>query len=184
MNPRLSDAVSRAKKIGFPKSSIDSAIARGQGVSPSGLALENVTIEAMIPPQVAFIIECQTDSKLRTLSDMRLAVKNSGGAVTPTNHYFERKGKIVFEKPDNFNESDVFDRAVEAGALDVETEEDGTVLVYTEASQTIAIASALASSMGFNVRSSDIIWDPKEDTMVDASSHEAIEDLMSKSTSL
>jgi transcriptional/translational regulatory protein YebC/TACO1 len=53
INPRLATVITTAKKMGFPKASIESAIARGQGVSPNRAPLENVTIEAMIPPSVA-----------------------------------------------------------------------------------------------------------------------------------
>ena len=70
-NPRLAGLVVHAKKAGFPKSSIESAIARGQGVSPSGAMLETMTIEAMIPPSIAAVIECQTDSKARARPSSR-----------------------------------------------------------------------------------------------------------------
>lgn len=170
MNSRLADVITKAKKIGFPKASIENAISRGQGLSASGVALENVTIEAMVPPSVAVIIECQTDSKPRTLADMRLAIKEAGGNVTPTNHLFERKGRVVFENSLNIGETDIFDRAIEAGAIDVEVEEEGDVVVTTKPSQTTAVASALAQSSGFKIKSSDIIWDPKEDMMVDVPS--------------
>src|SRR5436190_22490915 len=83
---------------GFPKSSIEAAIARGQGISFTGAALESVILEAILPPSVAFVIDCQTDSKLRLLQDLRLIIKNYGGTVTPTSYLFEKKGIIVFEK--------------------------------------------------------------------------------------
>ena len=169
-NTRLSDVISKAKKIGFPKASIENAISRGQGLSPSGAPLENVTVEAMVPPSVAVIIECQTDSKLRTLSDMRLAIKESGGTVTPTNHLFERKGNVIFENPLNTKEADIFDRAIEAGAIDVEISEGGNIILTTESSKTTVVASAFAQASNFRLVSSDVIWEPKEDMMVDASS--------------
>ena len=183
MNPRLADVVTRAKKIGFPKASIESAIARGQGVSPNGAALESLTVEAMIPPSVSVIIECQTDSKLRTLADVRLAVKDAGGTVTPTSHMFERKGRIVLENPENTAETEVFDRAIEAGAIDVETVEDGGIIVSTESSETTAIADALRHTTNLKVRNLDIIWDPKEDMMVDISLREGIDAFLGMSTS-
>ncbi|KAK3169596.1 hypothetical protein OEA41_008980 [Lepraria neglecta] len=183
MNPRLATAVTAAKKIGFPKASIENAIARGQGVSPNGAALENLTIEAMVPPSVAVIIECQTDSKLRTLADLRLAVKEAGGSVTPTNHLFERKGRIVFEKSEETDEVDIMDQAIEAGAIDVDiTSEDGTeeVVLLTESTQTTAVAGAMTQSSGLRLKSSEIIWDPKEDMMVDVNSPEALGDFLER----
>lgn len=183
MNPRLATVVTAAKKIGFPKASIENAIARGQGVSPNGAALENLTIEAMVPPSVAVIIECQTDSKLRTLADLRLAVKEAGGSVTPTNHLFERKGRIVFEKSEETDEVEIMDQAIEAGAIDIDiTSEDGTeeVVLLTESTQTTAVAGAMTQSSGLRLKSSEIIWDPKEDMMVDVNSTEALGNFLGK----
>lgn len=177
-NPRLADTVTRAKKIGFPKASIESAIARGQGVSPSGVALESLSIEAMIPPSVSVIVECQTDSKLRTLTDLRLAVKESKGTVTTTNHMFERKGRIVFENIRDVDEAEIFDRTIEAGAVDVEIEDEGNVVILTDPSKTTAVASALAQTLGFKVKDSEIIWDPKKDMMVDVDSPEILENFL------
>lgn len=87
-NPQLAAIVATAKKQGVPKATIENAIARGQGISPKGTALESLTIEAIIPPSVATIIECQTESKLKTLADIRLLIKYFGGSVTPTTHLF------------------------------------------------------------------------------------------------
>lgn len=177
-NPRLAAVVAAAKKQGFPKTSIENAIARGRGVSLSGAPLESLTIEAMLPPSVAVIVECQTDSKLRTLADMRLAVKEAGGSMTPTNHMFERKGKIIFGAAKGIGEEDIFDQAIEAGAIDVNTEDEGKIVVYAESSQTTAVAEALSKSSGLLVESSDIIWDPKEDMMVDGAVSEALQSFL------
>ncbi len=180
MNSRLAAVITSAKKIGFPKASIDNAIARGQGVSANGAALESVTIEAIMPPSVALIIECQTDSKPRTLNDMRLAIKEAGGTMTPTTHLFDRKGKIIFENPDGMGEDDIFDRAIEAGAVDIELENDGSVVIFTESTETTAVAKALSESSSLRVTHSDIIWDPKEDMMVDVSTPDALNSFLGR----
>ena len=129
----------------------------------------------MVPPSVAVIIECQTDSKLRTLADLRLAVKESGGSVTPINHLFEKKGKIVFEKSVDVGEVDIIDQAIEAGAIDVDIISDGgakEVILLTESTQTTAVANTMAQSSGLRLKSSEIIWDPKQDMMVDGTTSE------------
>ena len=179
-NPRLATIITAAKKQGFPKASIESAIARGQGRSPTGTALESLTIEAMVPPSVAIIVECQTDSKARTLNDVKLAIKESGGTMTPTSHMFDRKGKIVFVGSQGIGEEDIFDQAIEAGALDVQMEEDSKVVVYAESSHTTAVADALATSSGLKVESLDIIWDPKEDMMVDVAASEMLDSFLGR----
>ena len=177
-NPQLANIITTAKKQALPKASIESAIARGQGRSLTGAALESLTIEAMVPPSVAVIVECQTDSKARTLTELKTAIRSSGGTITPTTHMFDRKGKIVFEASRDIEEGEIFDQAVEAGAIDVQTEEDGKLVVYTEPSHTTAVADKMATSSGLNVRSLDIIWDPKEDMMVDWASSEMLDNFI------
>ena len=177
-NPRLANVITAAKKQGLPKASIENAIARGQGRSPTGTALESLTIEAMFPPSVAVIVECQTDSKARTLNDLKLVIKESGGTMTPTSHMFDRKGKVVLEGSKDVGEEEIFDQAVEAGAIDVQMEDDGKVVVYAESSQTTAVAETLAKSSGLKVESLDIVWDPKEDMMVDVASSETLDSFL------
>ena len=177
-NPQLANIITAAKKQAMPKVSIESAIARGQGRSLTGAALESFTIEAMVPPSVAVIVECQTDSKARTLNELKIAIRQSGGTITPTTHMFDRKGKIVFEASRGSEEEEIFDQAVEAGAIDVQTEEDGKMVVYTEPSHTAAVADKVATSSGLNVQSLDIVWDPKEDMMVDVASPEMLDRLI------
>jgi len=174
-NPQLAAVVATAKKQGVPKATIENAIARGQGISPKGAALENLTIEAMIPPSVAIIIECQTDSKLKTLSDIRLLIKDSDGSVTPTTHFFQRRGRLVFEKAKGLSETEIFDQAIEAHATDVQVEEDGNVVVYTEPNQTAATAQTLSNNLGLKVQSSGLVWDPKEETKVEMETTEALD---------
>ena len=181
MNPRLATVISAAKKIGTPKATIEKAIAIGQGISPSGTTLENVMVEVMIPPSVALIIECQTDSKKRTLENLRYIIHKAGGSVTPTSHLFERKGRIVFEKSNEIGEVEAIDLAIEAGALDVDVSlEDGSeeLIVLTEPSGLTEVVNALAHSSGLELKSSDIIWDPKEDLIVNVESSEGLNDLL------
>ena len=183
MNPRLATVVAAAKKIGTPKATIEKSIAIGQGISLSGATLENVMVEAMIPPSVALIIECQTDSKKRTFENLRYIIHKAGGSVTPTNHLFERKGRIVFEKSNEIGEVEAIDLAIEAGALDVNVSlEDGNeeLIVLTEPTGLTEIANALAQSSGLEFKSSDIIWDPKEDLIFNVRSSEGLDDLVGK----
>ena len=181
MNPRLATVIATAKKIGTPKATIEKSIAIGQGISLSGATLENVMFEAMIPPSVALIIECQTDSKKRTLENLRYIIHKAGGSVTPTSHLFERKGRIVFEKSNEIGEVEAIDLAIEAGALDVNVSlEDGNeeLIVLTEPTGLTEIVNALAQSSGLDLKSSDIIWDPKEDLIVNVESSEGLNDLV------
>lgn len=161
----------------MPKALIEASIARGQGVSASGQALEAVTIEAMLPGSVATVIECLDENKARVLQDVRHAIKNNGGTVTPTTYLFEKKGRIVFERKDGLNSDDYLDPAIEAGATDVDTDEDGRLIVYTESTETKAVCESLSRSTGLTVERSEIIWDPNTDTLVKLENEEDIQNL-------
>ncbi|KAF2491331.1 YebC-like protein [Lophium mytilinum] len=178
-NPRLVVAISNAKKNGVPKSVIESAIARGQGVSASGAALESVVVEAILQSSVAAVIDCQTESKLRTLMDVRRIIKDHGGNVTPTNYLFEKKGRIVFQEKENVGVEEVLSPALDCGALDVLENEDGKVVVFTETNDTKGTAHALAAELGIEIESSDIIWDPNAETKVELESVDAAKNLRS-----
>ena len=183
MNPRLATVISAAKKMGTPKATIEKSIAIGQGISLSGATLENVMVEAMIPPSVALIIECQTDSKKRTLENLRYVIHKAAGSVAPTSHLFKRKGRIVFEKSEEVGQVEAIDLAIEAGALDVDvSSEDGNeeLIVLTEPTELTEVANALAQSSGLNLKSSDIIWDPREDLTVNVEFSEELNGLVGK----
>ncbi|KAE8148474.1 YebC-like protein [Aspergillus avenaceus] len=179
-NPRLTLALSNAKRAGIPKNIIEAAIARGQGISVTGQALEPVTIEAMLPHSVAAVIECQTDQKARVLQDLRYAIKDAGGTVTPTTYLFEKKGRIIFEKQEGVNPDDYLDQAIEAGATDITSDAEGRLVVFTEPTETKKVGEALSNSTRLSIEELEIIWDPNEDTLVELNDEQAgeIEDIL------
>lgn len=166
MNPRLALAISTAKKSAVPKSSIEAALARGQGLSASGAALESLVLEAVLPPSVATIIECQTDNKLRALADLRLLVKEAGGTVSTVGYMFEKKGRIILRQKEGTGVDEVLEPALDAGVVDVEEDAEGRVVLYTEPAQTKTIAEQLAKELGMDIEESEIIYGANEDTRV------------------
>lgn len=176
-NPRLTLALSNAKRAGIPNAVIEAAIARGQGISVTGEALESVTIEAMLPNSVAAVIECQTDQKARLLQDVRHVIKDCGGTVTPTTYLFQKKGRVLFEKKEGLNPDDYLDQAIEAGATDITTDEEGRLLVFTEPNETKSVGESLAKTSGLTIQELEIIWDPNPDTLVEVKDEEHIKDL-------
>ncbi|KAG2418818.1 hypothetical protein HFD88_001919 [Aspergillus terreus] len=176
-NPRLTLALSNAKRAGIPNAVIEAAIARGQGISVTGEALESVTIEAMLPNSVAAVIECQTDQKARLLQDVRHVIKDCGGTVTPTTYLFQKKGRVLFEKKEGLNPDDYLDQAIEAGATDIATDEEGRLLVFTEPNETKSVGESLAKTSGLTIQEREIIWDPNPDTLVEVKDEEHIKDL-------
>ena len=178
-NPRLGLIIANAKKAGFPKASIEAAVARGQGSSASGKPLENVTVEAIIPPSVGVIVECQTESKLRLLQALKLLIKNYGGSLTPTNYLFERKGRIAIHKEPSVNANDVFDVAIDLAALDITEASDDYIVVMTTPNDTQHTAKRLSEKLSAKIRHADIIWDPIEDTKVILQDMSSVENLTS-----
>jgi YebC/PmpR family DNA-binding regulatory protein len=176
-NPRLALAISIAKKAGIPKANIEAALARGKGISLTGAALESVTLEAILPPSVATVIDCLTDNKLRALADLRLLVKDCGGNVTPIGYLFERKGKVVFRKKEGLGVDEILDPALDAGALDVEEDDEGRIILYTEPMQTKSTAETLAKDLELEIEQTEIIYDPNEDTKVGLDDEEAVKSL-------
>lgn len=167
-NPRLAAAVARGKKEGFPKASIEAAIARGQGISASGAKLESVIVEAIVPPSIALVIDSQTDSKLRTLNDIRTIISKHSGQVTSTGYLFDKKGEIVFKAKKGVGMDEILDAAAEAGALDIEEGFDGQLVVYSEPNITKAVADKLVKDFGLEIESSEIIWDPNTEAALDS----------------
>lgn len=165
MNPRLALAISTAKKSAVPKASIEAALARGQGLSPSGAALEAVTIEAILPGSIAAVIECQTDNKLRLLADLRLLIKEAGGTVSPIGYMFEKRGRIILQHKEGVGMEEVLEPALEVGVEDILEDDQGRVTLYTEPAET-KIAAEKLKGFDLEVEESEIVWDPKEDTKV------------------
>ncbi|OAQ96013.1 hypothetical protein LLEC1_04352 [Akanthomyces lecanii] len=167
-NPALANAIAAANKASIPKALIEGAIASGQGKSASGTKLEPMTLEFLIPPEIALIVDIETDNKQRTLQDLKLAVKKAGGISGSTAFHFARRGRAVLKPTDGGAAlSDLLDEAIEHdGAQDVEENAEGGYVLWTEPSALVAISKAFASKFGLELLAADIVWAPNEDTMV------------------
>jgi transcriptional/translational regulatory protein YebC/TACO1 len=148
-----------------PKDRIEAAIARGQGRSSEGAALESVTFEAMMPPSIALIVDVETEKRLRALQDLNHMVRKAKGSVTSSKFFFSRLGRVVFEKGESGLDVDqIMDDAIEAGAEDLENDEDGNIVVWTQPTATTQVCKAVGDKFGLKILSSDIIWTANEDT--------------------
>jgi YebC/PmpR family DNA-binding regulatory protein len=121
MNPRLRAAVNAAKAASMPKDNIQRAIdkaSRGEGEN-----YEEVRYEAFGPGGTSLIIEALTDNRNRTATNVRTAVTKNGGNMATVSHGFDRLGLITYPASAGDAEK-VFEAALEAGAEDVESDED------------------------------------------------------------
>lgn len=166
MNTALANAIALAKKASMPKDVIDNAIARGQGRSSTGAALQPMKFEVMMPSSTstAFILDVETDNKLRALQDVGGVIRKHGGRTTATEFFFSRRGRVVFEKHETLGVDDVMEEMIDLGAEDIESDEEGNVVVWTTPAQTMQIAKGATERSGLSVLSSDILWSPNEDT--------------------
>jgi YebC/PmpR family DNA-binding regulatory protein len=185
-NPRLRTAIEKAKAAKYPKDSIENAIKRGQGISSTGKPLENLTIEAVLPAGVAAIVECQTESKLRTLTEVRAVITKGGGQPSPTQYMFDRRGKIVFKLGDVTTDS-LMETALDLdGFIDIlspeegEETEDGRNSVITEPSATKAVADAIVNKLGLEIQSLDIEWQPSDTIELKTEDYDQIHDIIDK----
>lgn len=125
MNPRLRLATQNAKAANMPADTIKRAIQKGTG-EIEGVTYEETTFEGYAPNGVAVILECVTDNRKRTVSEVRAAFGKSGGNLGETNSVawnFDRKG-VITVKSDGKSEEDMLDIVLESGAEDLEYGED------------------------------------------------------------
>jgi YebC/PmpR family DNA-binding regulatory protein len=129
-NFKLRLAVDKAKGNNMPKDNIQRAIDRGTGAGEGG-ALEQIVYEGYGGHGVALIVECVTDNRNRTVSDLRRALTKAGGHLGESNSVawqFQRKAYFAFPLAGR-NQDEIFEMAVDAGADDVQFTDD-TAEIY------------------------------------------------------
>lgn len=130
-NPRLRTAVDSALSANMSRDTINRAIKRGAG-GEEGQQLEEVRYEGYGPAGVAIMVQCLTDNKNRTVSEVRHAFTKAGGNLGTDGsvaYLFSKIGQLIF--PAGTDENKVMEAALEAGAEDVSTQSDGTIEVVT-----------------------------------------------------
>ncbi|HCX63902.1 MAG TPA: YebC/PmpR family DNA-binding transcriptional regulator [Eubacteriaceae bacterium] len=131
MNSRLRDAVAKAKANNMPNDNIDRAIKKGAGELGASEYYE-VIYEGYGPGGVAVIVEALTDNKNRTAADVRHAFDKNGGNLGTTGcvgFLFNKQGQLMIEKSDQVEEEELMMTALEAGAQDMVSEEEGYEIV-------------------------------------------------------
>lgn len=131
-NPRLRAAIIAAKAENMPKDNIDRAVKKGTG-ELEGVAYEEFNYEGYGPGGVAVLVEIMTDNRNRAASDVRHIFSKNGGNLGEAGcvaWMFSKKGTIVCDK-DRLHEDELMEIALEAGAEDVE-DQDEQFLVTTE----------------------------------------------------
>ncbi|MSU91070.1 YebC/PmpR family DNA-binding transcriptional regulator [Rhodobacteraceae bacterium 2CG4] len=164
-NPRLRLAVKEAKSNSVPKDVIDRAIKKSQGGDAENY--EEIRYEGYGPEGVAVIVEAMTDNRNRTASNVRSIFSRSGGNLAETgavSFMFERKGLVVY--PAAVGDAvAVLEAAIEAGAEDVESSDDGHE-IYCDATDLNEVSTALEATLGES-ETTKLIWKPQNTTALD-----------------
>ncbi len=140
-NPRLRKAIDDAKAQSMPTDNIQRAIKKGTG-ELEGVSYEEIIYEAYGPAGVALMIESLTDNKNRTVSEVRNILSKQGGNMGESGSVgwvFEKKGVFYFEKG-KVTEDKLMEIALDAGADDIQGEEDFQVSCSPEAYETVKAA--------------------------------------------
>lgn len=130
-NPRLRAAIDKALSNNMKRDTIDTAVKRGSG-ELEGDNVEDITYEGYGPEGVAVMVECMSDNRNRTVSEVRHAFSKAGGNLGTDGsvaYLFTKRGVLSFAPGQS--EDDIMEAALEAGAEDVVTYEDGSIDVFT-----------------------------------------------------
>lgn len=165
-NPRLRAAIQAARAANMPKDNVERAIKRATKEG-GDVNYEEVRYEGYGPGGVAVMVEALTDNRNRTAAEVRTIFSKNGGSLGETNSVafqFERIGEILF--PENIGDAEaVFEAAVEAGAHDVQSDEQGH-LISCAADDFSDVRDALTERFG-DPQSAGLVWRPLNTAPVD-----------------
>ena len=174
LNSKLRQVLDEAKRFNMPKDKVERAIKRGTGEIEGG-KLEEITYEAFGPGGVAIIIECITDNKNRTLSEVKHVLQKYNGKLAESGSVkwlFEKKGIIILQISDeetspNKDRASIELIAIESGAEDINYDEEENILeIYTKTEELEKVKENLIDKK-IEVDSSRLGWIPKNQVDVE-----------------
>ncbi|MFW2374296.1 MAG: YebC/PmpR family DNA-binding transcriptional regulator [Gammaproteobacteria bacterium] len=172
-NPRLRLAVDKALSANMTKDTIDRAIKRGTGEGDDA-HYEEIRYEGYGPGGTAVMVDCMTDNRNRTVSEVRHAFSKCGGNLGTDGsvaYMFKKTGILSY--PAGTDEDTIMAAALEAGAEDVLSNEDGTLEVITSPEEFMAVKQTMKAA-GFKAEAAEIIQKPDTDTEVNLEDAEKI----------
>ncbi len=155
MNPRLRLAMEKAKGESMPKDNIDNAIKRGTG-QLEGVSYEEIRYEGYGIGGAAVMVDCLTDNRVRTVADVRHAFNKYGGNMGTegcVSFQFKHCGQMLFAP--GADEAAIMDAAIEAGADDIITNDDGSIEVLTPPNDLLNVQEALEKA-GFKPEMAEV----------------------------
>ena len=176
-NPRLRQAVKKAKALNMPNSNIDKAIKKGVG-ELDNVIIEEVSYEGYGPFGVAIIIEAITDNKNRTVADIRHALSKFGGSLGQAGSVswnFERNGIILIDK-NEISVSDIFEFSIENDCIEFFEDDDCYRLHFH--SNELYNKLDLLEKLSIKVDSSFLAYVPKDEIGLNEDDNQKVEKLL------
>lgn len=168
-NPRLRAAIDKALSNNMTRDTVNRAVSRGAGGEGDD-NMETVLYEGYGPAGTAVMVECLTDNRNRTVSGVRHAFSKSGGNLGTdgsVSYLFSKKGVISYAP--GLDEDTVMEVALEAGADDIDTAEDGAIDVYTTVNEFGSVKDAMDAA-GFQAANAEVTQVPSTKAELDADS--------------
>jgi len=167
-------AIDKARSVNMPKNNIERAIKRGTGEDKSGAVLEEVTYEAYGPGQISMLIQCITDNKNRTLTEVKTILKKNKGKFVESggvSWQFEQKGLILLADIPTDQREELEMAIIESGADDYEFLDGNKVAIYTPFNELKEITERLQKNLSNaglpgKAQESKVIFHPKEKATV------------------
>ncbi|QSX42394.1 YebC/PmpR family DNA-binding transcriptional regulator [Shewanella cyperi] len=166
-NPRLRAAIDKALSGNMTRDTVERAVKRGSG-ELDGDNLETIIYEGYGPGGTAVMVECMTDNRNRTVTGVRNAFNKSGGNLGTdgsVSYLFTKRGVISYEP--GVDEDAIMEAALEGGAEDVISNEDGSVDVYTSPAEFGTVKDALDAG-GFVAVNAEVTMVPSTQATLDA----------------
>ncbi len=172
-NPALRTIVDKAKAADMPKDTIERAVARGAG-GLDGTDVIELTYEGYGPGGVAILVHTLTDNRNRTVAEVRHAFSKGGGNLGTDGsvaYLFSKKGQLHITP--GVDEDVLMEHALEAGAEDIEPNDDGSFEVITEATDFSAVRDSLIAG-GIKPESAEVAMIPANYVSVDSEAGEKV----------
>jgi len=176
-NPRLRQAVKKAKSLNMPNSNIDKAIKKGVG-ELDNVIIEEVSYEGYGPFGVAILIEAITDNKNRTVADIRHALSKFGGSLGQAGSVswnFERNGIILVDK-NEISENEIFEFSIENDCIEFFVDEDCYRLHFN--SNDLYNKLDVLEKLSIKVDSSFLAYVPKDEIGLSEDENQKVEKLL------
>ena len=176
-NPRLRQAVKKAKTLNMPNSNIEKAIKKGVG-ELDNIIIEEVSYEGYGPFGIAILVEAITDNKNRTVADLRHALSKFGGSLGQAGSVswnFERTGIILIDK-NKIAENDIFEFSVENNCIEFFEDKDCFRIHFN--SNDLYSKLDILEALNIPVDSSFLAHVPKDEIKLSKDEHDKVEKLL------